>query len=480
MPFSNPDTIHIPADRFRNLHIDHPDVIERAASIKEIGQLQPILVHKETMEVIDGATRLLACRRLNRDVWWTDEQEGKLLLADPRLRRVAEFQANISRRDFTPIELAKAIAEVDQIMRDLYGSRQTGPNLGTGWTQEDTAKKMGYKSKTTVGNALLVASALEDIPGLAGARTMSDAVKIVKDTARTEALKELARRQTPFDEEAEIPDPLAFFGKKIVLGDCVAGLAKLPKSICNLFITDPPFGEDLDIVIQRKGEAKASTDSTYRDHPDEVLATLRGVISEMARVGKPMCQVVMFCSESNWHILRDWFKEEGFSVYERTLLWVKARKDPFTLYGGRTMNPVLTPASSYEMALYAWRGGVTLAQPGCNNVFVHPPLTSANKFHIAQKPISLLVEIIDRFHHKGTNPLLIDPFCGSGSTLIAARRCGITEYFGFERDPEFRERAVAHLVNTWRQEQASTDDFELASEEGEGDEVWVEEVDLDA
>lgn len=474
MPFSNPDTIHIPADRFRNLHIDHPDVIDRAASIKEIGQLQPILVHKETMEVIDGATRLWACRRLGREVWWLDEQEGRLMLADPRLRRVAEFQANVSRRDFSPVELAKAIAEVDQIMRELYGSRQRGPGYQpTAWTQEDTAKKMGYKSKTTVGNALVVASALNDIPGLASAKTMTEAIKIVKDTARTEALKELARRQSPVDEDAEIPDPLSFFEKKIILADCVDGLKRLPNSICNLFITDPPFGEDLDVVIQRKGEAKACTDSTYRDNPDEVLTTLHSVIQEIARVGKPMCQVVMFCSESNWHILRNWFKEAGFSVYERTLLWVKARKDPFTLYGGRTMNPALTPASSYEMALYAWRGGVTLAQPGCNNVFVHPPLSTTKKFHIAQKPVSLLVEIINRFHHVGTNPLLIDPYCGSGSTLIAARRCGITEYFGFERDPEFRERAVAHLVNAWRQEQTQVDDFELdlSSEDSEDSEV---------
>jgi DNA modification methylase len=471
MPFCNPDLIKIPEGRFREVTLDDPAVVDRANSIKEIGQLQPILVvmDGEVMQVVDGATRLLACRKLKRDVWWVDEKEGRLLFADPRMRRVAEFQANFSRKDFTPTELARAIAEVDTIMRGIYGSRTASPGsvLGSGWTQEDTAKKLGYKSKGSVSTALLVAAALDEIPSLAGAKTMADAVKIVKDTAKLEAMKELANRQT-FTTDVEVQNPVQFFGSKVILGDCVEKMKGLGNSICNLFITDPPFAEDLDIVIQRKGEARASTASTYRDDPTEVLATLRAVIHEMARVGKPMCQVVMFCSESNWHILRDWFVEEKFSVYERTLLWVKAQTDPFKLYGGRTMNPVITPASSYEMALYAWRGGATLAQPGSTNVFVYPPLASGKKFHIAQKPIALLRDIISRFYHPGTNPLLIDPFCGSGSTLIAARRLGITQYFGYERDPEFRERAVAHLVNTWMEEQKQAADFDLELEPDEG------------
>src|SRR5208337_4208768 len=467
-----PHLIKIPEDRFRHLTINSPIVVDRADSIKSIGQLQAILVvSAENKTVVDGAVRTLACRRLGRDVWWLDEKDGKLLFSDPRMRRVAEFQANVSRTDFTPAELAVAITEIDTIMREIYGSgSKPGPKGPVEvWTQESTAKKLGYRSKATISTAILIAKALPSIPELANAETMSAAYKIVKETARNEALKELSTRPIAF-EDPEIKNPQDFFGQKIILGDCVEKMKGLAHSICNLFITDPPFGEDLDIVIQRKGETKAGTDSTYRDNPEAVLNTLHAVIQEMARVGRPMCQVVMFCSESNWHILRDWFNEVGFSVYERTLLWVKAQKEPFKLYGGRTMNPVVTPASSYEMALYAWRGPVTLAKPGCNNVFIHPPISSNRKFHIAQKPVALLQDIINIFLHPETNPLLIDPFCGSGSTLIAARRCGIKQYYGFEISEELRERAVAHLINSWKDEHTLVEEFELLPEEGDAQE----------
>jgi site-specific DNA-methyltransferase (adenine-specific) len=63
--------------------------------------------------------------------------------------------------------------------------------------------------------------------------------------------------------------------------------------------------------------------------------------------------------------------------------------------------------------------------------------------HIAQKPVKLLQSLI----HLTTLPgqIVLDPFCGSGSTLVAAKRAG-RKYIGFEIDPDAANVAKERLA----------------------------------
>lgn len=77
--------------------------------------------------------------------------------------------------------------------------------------------------------------------------------------------------------------------------------------------------------------------------------------------------------------------------------------------------------------------------------------------HIAQKPIKLLQALIELTTQPGQ--LVLDPFCGSGSTLVAAKYIG-REYLGFEVDPDAVKVA---------EERLAPDMFEAAAmREGEG------------
>lgn len=62
--------------------------------------------------------------------------------------------------------------------------------------------------------------------------------------------------------------------------------------------------------------------------------------------------------------------------------------------------------------------------------------------HPTQKPVALISRLIKKFSHK--NELIIDPFLGSGSTVVAAeemnRRC-----FGLELDPGYVDVIVARM-----------------------------------
>lgn len=52
--------------------------------------------------------------------------------------------------------------------------------------------------------------------------------------------------------------------------------------------------------------------------------------------------------------------------------------------------------------------------------------------HVAQKPVKLLKALIDLTTAPGQ--MVLDPFCGSGSTLVAAKASG-RRYIGFDKDP---------------------------------------------
>ncbi|HKV40913.1 MAG TPA: site-specific DNA-methyltransferase [Blastocatellia bacterium] len=47
---------------------------------------------------------------------------------------------------------------------------------------------------------------------------------------------------------------------------------------------------------------------------------------------------------------------------------------------------------------------------------------SENTYHPTQKPVSALEPLIRAFSDKGD--MVLDPFCGSGSTLVAAKALG--------------------------------------------------------
>lgn len=67
---------------------------------------------------------------------------------------------------------------------------------------------------------------------------------------------------------------------------------------------------------------------------------------------------------------------------------------------------------------------------------------SGNKLHPTQKPLSVLLPLIETFCPKGGT--VLDPFSGSGSSLLAARSLG-RSFLGIELDPKYHAIASARL-----------------------------------
>jgi len=63
---------------------------------------------------------------------------------------------------------------------------------------------------------------------------------------------------------------------------------------------------------------------------------------------------------------------------------------------------------------------------------------SGNNLHPTQKPISVLLPLIEAFSVPGE--LVLDPFAGSGSTLVAAKMLG-RNWLGVEMDAKYHSVA---------------------------------------
>lgn len=70
---------------------------------------------------------------------------------------------------------------------------------------------------------------------------------------------------------------------------------------------------------------------------------------------------------------------------------------------------------------------------------------SGNQFHSTEKAVSVMKPLIEYFSKPGD--IVLDPFCGSGSTLLAARESG-RRYIGIEKDPRVFETLRARLYDS--------------------------------
>lgn len=70
---------------------------------------------------------------------------------------------------------------------------------------------------------------------------------------------------------------------------------------------------------------------------------------------------------------------------------------------------------------------------------------SSDKLHPCQKPVPLMAWCMDKAKVKA-GAVVVDPYMGSGSTIIAAIRTG-RKAIGFEKDPEHFANAVQRITN---------------------------------
>ena len=175
--------------------------------------------------------------------------------------------------------------------------------------------------------------------------------------------------------------------------------------------------------------------------------------------------MIVFCSFEQLPTLIDAGKKHGFVNYI-PLVFVK-NYSPQVLKA----NMRVVGATEYALVLYRdrlpkFRNGVQVDENGKNirgtgkmifNWFEwQKDGKDIPKIHPSQKPVAVLKKLIEIFTDEGD--VVIDPCCGSGSTLRASYELGRSAY-GFEIDRNFYEKAKNEMLVFPKEEQMSIFDF---------------------
>ena len=127
-------------------------------------------------------------------------------------------------------------------------------------------------------------------------------------------------------------------------------------------------------------------------------------------------------------IRHEWIFVFGTEYFDLNCTWEKAEDS----IGNSKIRKVRQPDGSFDLSS---RGNTTKKYKKMESVLaVHAELGAIRSEHPATFPVQLPAEYINAMTNKDDN--VIEPFCGSGSTLIACEQLG-RHCFGMELDPHY-------------------------------------------
>ncbi len=214
---------------------------------------------------------------------------------------------------------------------------------------------------------------------------------------------------------------------QIMEGNCTDVLTTLPDQSTDLIVTDPPY-----LVNYRDRNGRSIIND---DNPAAVL----DAFPELYRVLKPDSLCICFYGWTKVDLFFRAWKESGFTPVGH-MVWHKN-------YASRTGYL----RACHEQAFLLAKGRPPLPSQPIDDV--RSWVYSGNKHHPTEKAVNILAPLIEAFSKPGD--LVLDPFAGSGSTVVAAAlkgRCGI----GIELEPSYCELARRRLSGLARYQSRGT------------------------
>lgn len=242
---------------------------------------------------------------------------------------------------------------------------------------------------------------------------------------------------------------------RIVLwhGDCRKVMAALADRSVDHVITDPPYSEHVH-AKGRKGTRRTS--SGWKGGPIDVprdlgfgalTPELRAAVSDhLGRLVRRWSLV--FSDVESCHLWRADLVSVGLE-YVRTAFWHKVG-GALQFTGDRPAVACEAITLCHPSGRKAWNGG---GKAGLYSVPIVLHRAGSvqdgeERIHTTQKPVKLMRQIVADF----TDPddLILDPFAGSGATLVAAQELG-RQAIGVELDEANCAAAVERLERIERQ-----------------------------
>jgi DNA modification methylase len=379
----------IPSARNARTHSD-VQVAQIAGSIAEFGFVNPVLVGDDGV-IVAGHGRVLAARKLGLS-------EAPVIVLShltPTQRRALMIADN-------------AIA------------------TNAGWNEEMLAAELAALKEEAFDLDLLGFDDAEIDRLLAGTND---------ETAELDDVPE------PSADPVNRPGDLWICGEHRVLCGNATVLADVEKALggelADMCFTDGPY--NVDYSNRTKDKLRGKSRPILNDNLGEEFGTfLYDACVNILTVTKGAVYICMSSSELD--TLQEAFRKAG-GHWSTFVIWAK---HTFTL--GRS-----DYQRQYEPILYGWKDGVDRYWCGARDQgdvwFIDKP--AKNDLHPTMKPVALVERTIR--NSSKSRDIVLDPFGGSGTTLIAAERAGRRARL-VELDPKY----VDVIVQRWQQQSGQT------------------------
>ena len=246
---------------------------------------------------------------------------------------------------------------------------------------------------------------------------------------------------------------------KILLGDCIALMNKIPENSIDMVFADPPYNLQLggELFRPNNSQVSAVTDSWDKfksfEHYDKFSTEW---IKAARRVLKPngslwvigsyhnIFRVGKVIQDQGFWILNDviWrksnpmpnFRGMRFTNAHETLIWAaksETAKYTFNYEALKQLNEGLQMRSDWLLSICS--GGERIKDQ------------DGKKVHPTQKPESLLNRIIISTTNEGDT--VLDPFFGTGTSGVVAKKLG-RHFIGIEKEEKYTKSASIRLGNT--------------------------------
>ena len=248
------------------------------------------------------------------------------------------------------------------------------------------------------------------------------------------------------------------FLNKVINGNCLEELKKIPDKSFHLVFADPPYNMQIGEKLTRPDASRVNgvTDKwdqfkSFKHYDDFCITWLK----ECKRILKDNGSIWVIGSyhnifrlgyhlqNLNYWLLNDviWrksnpmpnFRGTRFTNAHETLIWAskdKKSKYTFNYQSLKCLNDDLQMRSDWKL-------------PICNGK--ERLKKNGKKVHSTQKPEALLHRILLATTNKGD--IIFDPFLGTGTTAVVCKKLG-RKFYGIEKDKKYFAAAKERINNT--------------------------------
>lgn len=288
---------------------------------------------------------------------------------------------------------------------------------------------------------------------------------------------------------------------QILHGDSITGLSSLNNNSVHLILSDIPYGigaDDWDVlhentntaylgsspaqkqagaIFKKRGKPINGWSEADREIPRQYYAWCMSWASEWWRVLSPGGSAIIFAGRRFSHRCVCAMEDSGFSLKD-SLAWLRPRAahraqrlsvvfdrrgaidDARNWEGWRvgnlrpTYEPILWFTKPYKIGTTIADNALTYGvgayneaallryQTNPENVLNYGLSAQEGGLHPNQKPVLLLQALIELTTQE--KQIVLDPFCGSGSTLVAAKNTG-RHFIGWEANEQYHRIALSRL-----------------------------------